>query len=59
MTIAVVNNLPVDLVLGSDLPVLLDLLQGAECDAGGNMADVCGNVSDVCGNVPCYNQASS
>ncbi|XP_055006628.1 uncharacterized protein LOC129408042 [Boleophthalmus pectinirostris] len=36
MTVAVVENLPVDLVLGTDLPVLLDLLQGSECDLTGH-----------------------
>ncbi|KAK7909657.1 hypothetical protein WMY93_014341 [Mugilogobius chulae] len=46
MTVAVVDNLPVDLVLGTDLPVLLDLLQKMECE------NVC-DVNDVTGNVSC------
>lgn len=47
LTVAVVENLPVDLVLGTDLPVLLDLLHGEDCNtvSDSNVFDVPTNVS--------------
>lgn len=39
LTVGVVEHLPVDVLLGTDLPVLIDLLQGGESNCGGNVSD--------------------
>ncbi|KAK7930573.1 hypothetical protein WMY93_006968 [Mugilogobius chulae] len=39
LTVAVVDNLPKDLILGTDFPLLMDLLQGAENDFGGQVME--------------------
>ncbi|CAL9687319.1 unnamed protein product [Knipowitschia caucasica] len=44
LTVAVVDNLPKDLILGNDFPLLMDLLQGTGSDFGGTSSSV-GNIA--------------